>query len=128
MMGGHLVVNVNFKLFVQPIPAYKQFERCPIYCRVRCRYIYIERERFCNIFLTKTHNIYQTDVKIKAHVFVVYYHEHKITMIPLSTGTSLPKLIGLEHTLRKKKLNHMQQDIWRNISNATSLHHSRIKN
>jgi hypothetical protein len=90
--------------------------------------IYIERERFCNIFLTKTHNIYQTDVKIKAHVFVVYYHEHKITMIPLSTGTSLPKLIGLEHTLRKKKLNHMQQDIWRNISNATSLHHSRIKN
>ena len=49
--------------------------------------IYIERERFCNIFLTKTHNIYQTYVKIKAHVFVVYYHEHKITMIPLCTGT-----------------------------------------
>ena len=43
-MGGHLVVNVNFELFVHPIPAYKQFERCPIYCRVRCRYIYIERE------------------------------------------------------------------------------------
>jgi hypothetical protein len=44
--------------------------------------IYRERD-FCNIFLTKTHNIYQTDVKIKTHLFVVYYHEHKITMIPV---------------------------------------------